>query len=50
VAERAESWCEEGAWGDEGGERDLVWEEPGEAERKEEEMVESVGRRYRWDI
>ncbi|KAI4952415.1 hypothetical protein J4E91_002885 [Alternaria rosae] len=25
VEERAGSWCEEGAWEDEGGERDLVW-------------------------
>ncbi|KAI4962383.1 hypothetical protein J4E86_001417 [Alternaria arbusti] len=49
VAGRAGSWFGEGAWGDEGGERDLVWEEAGEAERKEEEMVESVGRRCRWD-
>jgi hypothetical protein len=57
VALRAGSWCDEQAWGDEGGEGDVVWEEDEKDMRKdmrkvEEEVVvdaERIVARCRWD-
>jgi hypothetical protein len=51
VALRAGSWCEDEAWGDEGGERDVVWEEDEREVRKVEEVVdvERIVARCRWD-